>query len=101
MYTIEEIRPILSKPEFIKDRNWAQNALIFQRLGHNFAEEQNCISRMSHFVNCILASAASWDIDDGYEIIQIAAEIAELISIRKELSDNLRKKNADQVRIFI
>jgi len=92
MYTIDEIRPILSSPEFLSDRNWVQNALVFQRLGHKFAEEQNGISRMSHFVNCILASAASWDIDDGYEIIQVAAEIAELISLRPELSENYRKK---------
>ncbi|MDD5186816.1 MAG: DEAD/DEAH box helicase [Methanoregula sp.] len=92
MYTIEEIRPILSRPEFITDRNWVQNALIFQRLGHEFAEEQNCISRLSYFVNCILSSAYSWDIEDGYEIIQVAAEIAELISTRPELSDCFRKK---------
>ena len=77
MYTINEISPILSNPEFISDRNWAQNALVFQRLGHEITDSENSISRLSHFVNCVLSSAVSWDFDDGYELIQIAAEIAE------------------------
>lgn len=92
MYTLEELKPILYDPQFISDRNWVQSTLITQRLGQPSNPEKIRISRLGHFVNCILSSASYWDVNESHEIIQIAAEIAELISTRPEISENYRTK---------
>jgi superfamily II DNA/RNA helicase len=92
MYSVEEIGPILTNPDFKSDILWARTELLLSRLGFDQTEENGRIQRLVEFVNCILACAPDWKHNDGHDIVKLAAEIAELISIRSDVSPDFRKK---------
>ena len=76
-------------PAFAEDLAFVQQALVQNRMGHFVEGTGDMVSRLTHFVECVLASSISWD-GKGKTICQTAALLAEFLSICNFLEEDDR-----------
>jgi hypothetical protein len=80
MYSIQEIDHVLSTSEFKEDLSLVHQALGLMRFGQAQLFEQSAIGRLKQFVECVLASAPDWDLQQRSQLCRTAAEVAEVLS---------------------
>lgn len=80
MYSIQEIDQVVSSPEFKEDLSLVHQALGLMRFGQAQLFEQSAIGRLKQFVECVLASAPDWDLQQRSHLCRTAAEVAEVLS---------------------
>ena len=80
MYEAATLRALVNNDTFASDRTLVHSALNALRYGQSTLFDQSAKGRLSHFVECVLASAPSWNISKGQDLCRIAGEIAELLS---------------------
>lgn len=61
-------------------------------MGQKIYTNNGKIPRLSYFIECLLSSCPSWDIEEGMELCTIGAEISELLSCYPEFTEKRRQK---------
>ncbi|OBW63495.1 MAG: hypothetical protein A9183_07170 [Dehalococcoides mccartyi] len=92
MFSVGEIRTTLNEPLFKSDLDWVHQSLAQIRLKQDFVHTDGMVSRLSHFVECVLSSAPSWDPRQALSIFSVAAEIAELLSRFQDFPEESKRR---------
>ena len=95
MYEVTELQSVISTNAFATDRTLVLSALNKLRYGQPTLFDQSAALRLSHFVECVLASAPSWSVAERMDLCRIAGEIAELLSS----DDRLPEEQARWLRL--
>jgi hypothetical protein len=83
MFTLDVFNRILTEPLFIDDYATVRRGLAQERVGQARLFDEGLDSRLAYFVESVLASAPQWDqVPRANDICRIAAEVAELLSVR-------------------
>lgn len=80
MYDAAALRSLVKTDKFTNDLTLVHSALNALRYKQPSCFDQSAKGRLSHFVECVLASAPGWNISEGLDLCRIAGEIAELLS---------------------
>ena len=80
MYEAAALWSVVNTDKFVGDQTLVHSALNALRYGQSTLFDQSAKGRLSHFVECVLASAPSWNISERLDLCRIAGEIAELLS---------------------
>ncbi len=93
MFSLEVLDGVVAQPQFIQDYSKVREGLAFERAGQRGLFDDGLISRLSYFVEGVLASAPSWT-DSGRcsDMCRIAAEIAELLALKSQDDSALAKR---------
>lgn len=92
MFGVDDLKQVLEQPQFCQDYNWVRTSLLQHRFNHELPQRNGEVKRLSHFVEGVLASAPSWEDEDGLNICRIAGEVAELLSITSSLPEEFSHK---------
>jgi len=87
MFTIEEIESTLQLTSFLEDFKWVRQSLAYHRANQPFDFEEERFIRLCHFVESVLSSTLSWELEKVTHICKVAAEIAELLSMTTNISE--------------
>ena len=95
MFEPKALRSVVDSDAFAVDRTSVQSALNALRYNQPTLFDQSAKGRLTHFVECVLASAPLWDNSEGVDLCRTAAEIAELLSS----DDTLPQEQAGWLRL--
>ena len=85
MYDSQALQSIVEADAFAADLSFVQSSLNAIRYRRRTLFDRSAKGRLTHFVECVLASAPTWTDDDGVELCRIAGEVAELLSTDENL----------------
>ena len=81
MYEVDVLQATVASDDFASDKIAIQRGLAENRIGQLPSFDVGTVGRLAHFVECVLASAPSWESESAVEICRTAAEVAEWLSI--------------------
>ena len=95
MYDANTLQSVLITDSFLADLTLVHSSLNALRYGRKTLFDQSAKGRLSHFVECVLASAPTWTQVDSSTLCRTAGEIAELLST----DDHLPAEHAAWLRL--
>ena len=88
MYEVDVLRQLTATEEFASDRALVLSSLNELRYKQSTLMEGPARLRLGQFVECVLASAPTWNDDEGSDLCRIAGETAELLSADTSISSD-------------
>ena len=88
MYDVDALRQLTATEEFASDRALVLFSLNELRYKQSTLMEKPARRRLGQFVECVLASAPTWNDDEGSDLCRIAGETAELLSADPSISSD-------------
>jgi Type III restriction enzyme, res subunit len=92
MFTVAEFRSILEKQTFRDDSAFVRTSLLNDRYGQKELFAAAITSRLSYFVDAVLASAPEWTDASSDDILRTTAEISEMLSNSERFSQERRNR---------
>ncbi len=90
MFSVNTLSSVIGTSAFVDDHARVQSALNALRYRQPSLFDQSLKQRLGHFVECVLASAPTWNPAEGWHLCRIAGEIAELLSSDHRLPERQR-----------
>jgi superfamily II DNA/RNA helicase len=87
MFEVAEIAAALEAPAYRYDLEWVRTSLALRRLGRPEEIRADARVRLAYLVEVVLASAPHWTDGTGIDIVQSAAQAAELLADTATVAD--------------